>query len=181
MFTLSTLTQDDYVFSAYKDAKQLVEFNGSEFIIRDKVVAKYIRTIFNDHQYSDIKEIQFCVSKICNLEKMFTKISTKEEKTTKYKLNELLKFLYNKNIYDKITAIIANTTIYFPTIDFNYYEYNIYEVIDCPTFYIIEQRERFFKNAIYNNIICYLFIHKNNIFMNFNKANNQFNYDIMQF
>ena len=155
------------------DSQPLVELNGTTFTIRDKLIANYVKTITQPLVKGVIlEEIQLNVMKVCNLEKMLTKMNAKQSTKKKNKPNEFLQFFYNQSIHTNLVDIINKTKGYFPKFDFASYDYTIFEAIDTPTFYVIEKRPKnVFSIALYGESIFYMFIYKDVVLVNFSESN----------
>lgn len=143
--------------------------NGNIIIISDFVISNYIKTQYPG--FPPLPPITVCqsillpITKVGNLENISTKIwNSQNNKNT----NSFAQHIFRKQILKQLKYIVSNINKYWQRIDFDYYDYDIFEITTIPEFYIVErhvkERSHSHKRTPDCDEIARIFIHNDIIF-----------------
>ena len=132
--------------------------------INDPIIFKYINSQYPLIHIPDLyTNTMICISKIGSLEKISTKLNiirNREQKT-----DFLAKNICSKIICSKMRHIVYSISKYWQIIDFDYYNYDIFEIDTIPGFYIVERcfkdwsKKHTHKHPLDSDEIVRIFIH----------------------
>jgi len=135
--------------------------NGDIIIISDFIISNYIKTQYPGFPplppNTICQSILIPINKIGNLENISAKILSSQN------TNSLTKHIFRKQILKQLRYIASCINKYWQRIDFDYYNYDIFEITTIPEFYIVErhvkERSHSHKRTPDCDEIARLFIH----------------------
>jgi len=117
-----------------------IERSGGAIIIGASAISSYVRSQYSKNPlFINIPyNIVVPISKIGNLENITTKI--KATPNTKENTNLRTQYIFRKQIIKQLKYILSSINKYWQIIEFDYYNYDIFEIDTIPGFYIVERR-----------------------------------------
>jgi len=117
-----------------------IERSIGAIIIGDSVISKYVRSQYSKDPLfiNSPSNIVVPISKIGSLENISTKLIIIRNQQKKTDLRA--QYIVRKSISIKINYILSSISKYWQIINFDHYDYDIFEIDTIPEFYIVERR-----------------------------------------
>jgi hypothetical protein len=150
--------------------------NGDIMFISDVIISKYLMGLATNTNSSNSSgnAMKIELISVGDVEQIYLKlqddVSSQNTLIPKSKTmrNELLKFIYNKSIRNKLVDIVTKIKDYITSFNCDKYKWNIFEVSNIPNLYIVEKYPKSIcASDLHNETICSLFIYKETVLINY--------------